>query len=246
MAEIRAVLFDWRGTVVVDWADEWWIRRAFEVIGEPFQDGDVAPVAEALDRARRGAEISALLATQDRSAGQHRMANLAWFDAAGLEPDFAAALYELDFDPSCHPFASDAASTLRALKAEGLQLAVVSNIHFDLRPEFAERGLSKMVDEFVLSFEVGVCKPDPTIFHLALEALGARPEETLMIGDRPDADGGAVSLGISTLLVPTLRRPDQERLHLVLGLTGAAQRPDVVSMGDGAVDRSGPPRSIDD
>jgi HAD superfamily hydrolase (TIGR01493 family) len=80
----------------------------------------------------------------------------------------------------------------------------VSDIHFDLRREFAAAGLGGLIDSFVLSFEHGVQKPDPEIFRIAAHALALDPPELLMVGDRASHDGGAVGLGITTLLLPSL------------------------------------------
>ncbi|MCZ0978374.1 HAD-IA family hydrolase [Streptomyces diastatochromogenes] len=141
-------------------------------------------------------------------------------EGAGLEPALSDALYTTLSDPAGSPFASDVAPTLTALKAAGLKVAVVSDIHFDLRPAFERTGLDAYVDDYALSFEHGLCKPDPAFFRLALERLGARPEETLMVGDRSARDGGAVEAGLTTLLLPPLTRTTEERLHLVLGACG--------------------------
>ena len=46
------------------------------------------------------------------------------------------ALYELDFDSANHPFYVDVASFLDNLRDRGTAVAVVSDIHFDFRPEF--------------------------------------------------------------------------------------------------------------
>ena len=69
---------------------------------------------------------------------------------------------------------------------------MVSNIGFDIRPHFAGLGPGRLVDAFVLSYEVGRCKPDPAIFLRACGMLGVDPERTLMVGDTP-ADAGAVA-----------------------------------------------------
>jgi len=78
--------------------------------------------------------------------------------------------------------------------------------------------MDHLVDTFVLSFQHGVCKPDPAIFEMALNALAVGPHQALMVGDRPERDGAAARLGMPTLLLPTLRRPDDRRLHLVVNL----------------------------
>ena len=48
------------------------------------------------------------------------------------------------------------------------------------------------VRTFVLSYEVGEVKPSPEIFLEACFRLHADPAETLMVGDDPVADAGAV------------------------------------------------------
>ena len=56
-------------------------------------------------------------------------------------------------------------------------------------PERLERyGLARYFDVCVSSGDVGISKPDPAIFHLALEQAGCGPTEAMMIGDRLDND----------------------------------------------------------
>ena len=88
--------------------------------------------------------------------------------------DSPQALYSLDLEPSAHPLYEDVPEALGRLKALRIGVTIVSDIHFDLRPEFALRGLDGLVDHFILSFEHGIQKPDPRIFVLALESLGIR------------------------------------------------------------------------
>jgi len=60
--------------------------------------------------------------------------------------------------------------------------------HFGLRP---------LVNFMVVSAGVGVAKPDPEIFRLALARAGTRPEETVMVGDSWTSDvAGARAAGI--------------------------------------------------
>ncbi len=112
-------------------------------------------------------------------------------------------------DPNDAGFATDAGPTLKTLQAAGLYVAVISGIHFDLRPGFVKNGLAGYVDPFVLSFQHGICKPDPGIFRIALDALGVEPCQALMVGDRSGYDGAAVEAGVATLLVPPLTRVSQ-------------------------------------
>lgn len=57
-------------------------------------------------------------------------------------------------------------------------------------------------DVCVSSGDIGVSKPDPAIFHLALEQAGCVPTESVMIGDRLDNDVlPAKALGFQTVRV---------------------------------------------
>jgi putative hydrolase of the HAD superfamily len=94
---------------------------------------------------------------------------------------------------------------LARLRAAGLRLAVVSNSEGTLAALFAEVGLAGAVDTIVDSWEVGVAKPDPAIFHLALTRLGVPPGSALMVGDTPAIDiAGARAAGVPAVLVDPL------------------------------------------
>jgi FMN phosphatase YigB (HAD superfamily) len=139
-----------------------------------------------------------------------------------MDDALALELYAVDSDPSLNPFAYDVGPLLTALHSAGVRIGVVSDIHVDLRPSFVanrvETGESfaDLVDVWVLSFEVGVAKPDPAIFAVAFERIGLSAQDLLMVGDRATHDGAAVEAGMTTLLLPPLQAADDLRLQRVL------------------------------
>jgi len=140
---------------------------------------------------------------RDLSAAAHREIWTGLFERAdSAVPGIATTLYERVMDPRAWIPYPDTASTLRALRTRGIKTGIVSNVPQDLRPIFAAHGLADLVDAFTHSFEVGVEKPDPAIFRRACEALGTKPEETLMVGDHPVADAGALKAGLRFHLLP--------------------------------------------
>ena len=218
MANFEAVLFDWRGTLVVTLPEVEWMRRGLERAG---RDASPEQARRVLARIEQAPQLSRLWADGvDSDPVMHRQAYFGVFQDAGLDPDLAAALYEVESDPTHNPFAQDAGAVLRAIKAERVRVAVVSDIHFDIRPAFRRAGLEDLVDVFVLSFEHGVQKPQAEIFQLALKRLGVAPHRALMVGDRAGFDGAAVQLGLVTLLLPPLTGVDDRRLHHVQSLLG--------------------------
>jgi HAD superfamily hydrolase (TIGR01549 family) len=108
------------------------------------------------------------------------------------------------------------------LKACGVRIAVISDIHYHLEPHFDHYGLNEFVDGYALSFEHGVQKPDPRLFQIALEQLGVTAAETLMVGDRASRDGGAAAVGITTLILPPVANYTPRGLDVVLHLLQCA------------------------
>jgi putative hydrolase of the HAD superfamily len=95
----------------------------------------------------------------------------------------------------------DSLPTLRELRARGLRTAIVSNCDHSTRPIVDELGLEREADAVVLSFEVGVAKPDPGIYQAALDALAARPEEAVFVDDQAAYCEGAEAIGIRSFLI---------------------------------------------
>jgi putative hydrolase of the HAD superfamily len=96
----------------------------------------------------------------------------------------------------------EAAGVLRALRARGLKLAVVSNWDVSLPEALRRTGLDSLVDAVITSATVGASKPSPAIFAAALETVGAVAAEALHVGDSVAHDiQGAVRAGIAPVLV---------------------------------------------
>lgn len=92
--------------------------------------------------------------------------------------------------------APGAEALLRDLKARGLRVGVLSNTLPSLRESLAHHGLASHVDAFFASCALGVAKPDPRAFLLALEGLELAPEETLYLDDDPENVEAARRLGL--------------------------------------------------
>jgi FMN phosphatase YigB (HAD superfamily) len=212
-----AVLFDWRGTLVTTPTHTEWVAEALRRIGRPAEEGEVDELAALVAGAQPLLDGPGV----DCDADLHRRTYLTTFAELGIEPQLATGLYAVESDPSVNVFAADVAGTLSRLHSAGLRIAVISDIHVDIRPHFAASGLDGLVDVFTLSFEQGVQKPDPQMFTRTLAAVDVDAHRTLMVGDRSRPDGAAVEAGVPTLLLPPLTRADERRLHLVLALTGA-------------------------
>jgi putative hydrolase of the HAD superfamily len=92
--------------------------------------------------------------------------------------------------------APGAEALLRALKARGLKIGVLSNTLPSLQESLAHHGLADYVEGFFASTSLGVAKPLPEAFLLALKAMGLKPEETLYLDDDPENVDAARRLGL--------------------------------------------------
>ncbi len=220
---IRAVVFDWRGTLVSELTPDGWAREALRRADREYDDHAVAALLQDIQKA--AGQPNRLQSPEgNTSADRHRETYYTVFADAGLDDELADALFAVDSDPTYNVFAVDVATTLASIIEKECKIAVLSNIHFDIRPVFACAQLLDSIDTFVLSNEHGIQKPDPAIFRLALDLLETSAEETLMVGDRPSRDGVAINVGMPTLLVPALTDPRQRRLHIVTNAIGAPNR----------------------
>jgi putative hydrolase of the HAD superfamily len=92
--------------------------------------------------------------------------------------------------------------TVRELKRRGYRLGVVSNAEGNVARDLDAAGYRNAFDVVVDSHVVGVEKPDPAIFGIALERIGSSPACTIFVGDVPSVDvAGARAAGIAPLLL---------------------------------------------
>jgi HAD superfamily hydrolase (TIGR01549 family) len=95
-----------------------------------------------------------------------------------------------------------AEAALRLARDRGLRTGVISNSNGTIADILEELGLARHV-EFVLdSSKVGIEKPDPRIFHLALERAGVGAHEAVYVGDLYSIDVlGARAAGLRAILM---------------------------------------------
>jgi putative hydrolase of the HAD superfamily len=122
------------------------------------------------------------------------------------------------------------AGALAVLRGHGVRVAVVSNSEGKLAEFFGALGLLDSVDCIVDSGVVGVEKPDPRIFRIALDHFGVPAERALHLGDNFVTDvGGARSAGLRVGLVDPFghlagRHPDVPRVPGVAEVAAAIVR----------------------
>jgi putative hydrolase of the HAD superfamily len=191
---VAAVLLDVGGVLVLPCPDR--VRTAL---------GGLAPSDEVLDRAH----YRALAVAEGPSTVDWDVYFAVYAAAAGVPapdvPRTALALREVFTGPLWTRVAPGAVALLRRLRARGLRVALVSNGDGTVAATLAAIGLCQVgpgagvaVDAILDSATVGLEKPDPRLFALALERLGVAAENAVHVGDSVHADvAGARAAGLA-------------------------------------------------
>lgn len=191
MNGIRAVLLDLYDTLV-------WSRwPSLRDLIERRTGLDEGELVRAFVRTRPARSVGAHSSIQgDMTAVLHE---------AGVadDPTLVAELVELErgfLVDGVHLY-EDSVPVMRALRERGTRVAVVSNCSHSTRPIVDRLGLEDEADAVVLSFEVGVAKPDAGIYLTALERLRVAPDEAVFVDDQAAYCDGAATVGMSAYLI---------------------------------------------
>jgi len=205
------------------------LRAVFFDAGGTLVHPDYARVAEVLRRSVGRAPAREALAEAEyagRAAVEAAMAaDPALTDGSRWQLHFTGALTTLGFSPSElrqagpeiraeHERAnlwtvaqSGAAEGLAALRRLGLVVGCISNSNGTVARLLAEVGLASWLDPIVDSGVVGVEKPDPEIFRIALRRAGVAAAEAVYVGDLYPVDViGARRAGLEPVLLDPLGR----------------------------------------
>jgi len=137
----------------------------------------------------------------------------------------APLTYDRFQEPEAWAVFPDVWPALEALRQRGLLLGVISDWGTQLTELLHGLGLSKYLDFVVSSAVVGVAKPNPAVFYMALARGGLTPEQAIYIGDAYPLDViGATATGITPVLIvrdgeiPSLDCPAIRNLPAILDL----------------------------
>jgi HAD superfamily hydrolase (TIGR01509 family) len=96
----------------------------------------------------------------------------------------------------------EAEAALTLARERGLRTACISNSNGTVAAILEGLGLARHLDFIIDSSKVGVEKPDPRIFRLALERAGVTAAEAVYVGDLYSVDViGARGAGLSAILM---------------------------------------------
>jgi putative hydrolase of the HAD superfamily len=114
----------------------------------------------------------------------------------------------LDYVRHCLVPRPGAVETLRALRARGCLLGLITVCSQDVETLWPESEFEGLFDAEVFSSRVGLAKPDPRIYLLCCESLGIEPQQAVFVGDGANDElAGARRVGMEAILI---HRPGED------------------------------------
>ncbi len=184
MRRVRAAIFDVDGTLVdsVDLHAAAW-QRALAKFGH----------AVSFERVRgqigKGGDKLVPTFLSEAECADHAEALETWREE----------LFEAEYLNLVRPF-SAVPDLLRRLREAGWKIAVASSAKQQQLEVYLEvAGITDLLDAATCSDDVGPSKPDPDIFQVALEKVGAAASEAIVVGDTPYDATAAKRAGIRSI-----------------------------------------------
>lgn len=106
---------------------------------------------------------------------------------------------------------------IKELGSNGVKLAVLSNTIEPHAKALRDAGLYDGFDHLFLSHEVGMRKPEASIYEHALAEIGISPEATIFVDDDPENVKAAEALGIRGIVFTDTEKFVTELRSLVIG-----------------------------
>lgn len=189
---IKAIIFDMDGVLIEakDWHYES-LNRALNFFGEEISRYDHLVTFDGLPTKKK---LEMLSKVGDLPIELHSLIN-------DLKQKFTTELVYSRCQPVfCHQYA------LSKLKSEGYKLAVCSNsISRTIEIMMERSDLLKYLDFFLSNEDVKKSKPDPEIYSKAMERMGFKPDECLILEDNENGIKAAIASGAHLLKINTVQ-----------------------------------------
>lgn len=194
--EVKAILFDWDMTmarVLGDVSPEKRLQSLFQWAGMAYT---IDEVETAVSTTRQEMELNGHVLQTQRDIAQYYQHILRNLGAENTSWAVANYLYDAySYMPSV--MYEDTLPTLRYLDKMGMKLGIVSNHSRLIRPVI-EEAVGNLIESshIIISQEMGIYKPTPSIFLHAVAELKVSPEACVFVGDNLEGDAiGAVEKG---------------------------------------------------
>lgn len=150
---------------------------------------------EVFESFRQEVEPQLLLGTIDESQYWTEFAKRIGYDRELPKSSILLKSYRENFT-----YNKEVQSLIEELKSAGIKLACLTDTQKPHTKFNTGQGLYDQFNPKIFSHDVGMIKPNPEIYKLALEKLGSSPEETFFVDDKEINTRAAADLGMTPIL----------------------------------------------
>ncbi|HRY07820.1 MAG TPA: haloacid dehalogenase type II [Hyphomicrobiaceae bacterium] len=176
--------------------------------------GRIGPVADRLSEIWRAKQLEytwVYAATGQRASfwtlSERSLDYAIAISGASIDDEMRAQLLDAYRELSAY---RDVAPALKALKARGARLAILSNGDPDLLERLVDcSGLDGLFDRLLSVADAGTFKPHAAVYRLAVEAFDAPPDAMVFCSSNRWDIAGASAFGFRSIWVNRLGRPDE-------------------------------------
>jgi len=200
---IKAILFDF-GNVLLEWNPRYVYRRYFP--------NDEAAMEQFLN------EVSFMDWNAQQDKGRSFTEGVAVLSKQFPQYSDLIQAYHTNWKESIGDSLTGTVELMKRLKKAGYRVYGLSNWSAETFPLVREKyDYFGLLDDIILSGEVGAIKPEPEFFEIALRRIGYPAQECLFIDDAPANIEQARKMGFVTVLFesPEQLERELERLHLL-------------------------------
>ena len=203
---IKGILFDSGDTLVRPVGGKWWPGAQFHEIldNHDIRGLSWSRMEGALEEGIRYLDDHHHLMTVDEERDQFRTFYRIVLEHLGLHnPDtgLLSALAHARVDEVDFEVYNDTLPILDRMYENGFTLGIISDAWPSLERKYRLLNLRKYFKAFVISAQVGCCKPDKRIFVRAIAEMGLPPEKLLFVDDDPHYVKESIGLGLNGILM---------------------------------------------
>lgn len=216
-ARIKGIIFDYGGTL--DSGGDHWCHVFLDAYAAAGLKPGFGAFRDAYIRGERAAAVPGAILPHFSMTDVLRVKVAEQLRVLGAPPRVLDTIVEL----CCARAANHTAAARKSLeRLLPMPMAVASNFYGNLRSVLDSFGLSHLFRTVIDSGAVGIRKPDPAIFCLALDRMGIRPHEALVVGDSVTNDLlPAAALGCLTARIAGRPWPEAPESDFVADFTGS-------------------------
>ena len=206
---IKAIYFDLFFTLIVPRYDN--ENNEFTILGitaeewEDYAENDPLYQERALGLVKNEKEII------------EKIAAIMPFEMTDVQKERLLAARENRMKAALNNVSEDILEVLRALKAKGVKLGLISNADVIDCKYWQQSPLAMLFDDVIFSCDVGILKPDREIYELAMANLKVKPNECMFVGDGGSNElKGARTVGMKTVFTEAFDVKCDERRAQIL------------------------------